>query len=71
MPRDFCKTDPTHVDQRQFGEDKALRIWVPTKEFKRVALGVGEANIMTAGLTDIKNLADDDMEGLQSGMVSV
>ena len=62
----YYKRNPRLFDQDNLGKNNALRIWCPTREFKRLALGREESNNLTASMASITNVDQTDMAEMRT-----
>lgn len=67
---DYYRSKPHMYETDQLGKSGSLRIWVPTREFKRVRYGREESNVMEASMKPLKNPEEDDISDLRKGIGS-
>ena len=65
---DEMKRAPKTYEQDQLGKDRALRIWVPTCEFRRTAFGREESENLNMQQEPEKNIEDEQLAEMRSAV---
>ena len=65
---EYFKARQNMCEQDQKGRDKALRIWCPTKQFKRVTIGKEESNELKMSMKPINAPGEEDIADFRAGV---